>query len=336
MQWKYYRISLYLILLSGCVMGAWVDPGTSVEAPEGYKLVFSDEFNGPALDTNKWAVGINRQNIQNDDVDCVYRMENISFRDGYLVFTQRAEPVPVRGRTFGSPKEGRLFDYSSGGISTAGKFSFKNNMYIEVHARMPGNNGGYGAFWTMPQVDVGIAPADLLEIDIFEYIANPAKERFWSGIWWHDYRKKELSRFLPEESFGQRLPDHFFVYDPAHKASWQVDVKPDSREYNCREFFTSGFRTVGGRMEWILAKDGPAWSAEPYAVFKGGTVVSRACQKGEAPSDQWKRNVPSKLNERIILNFSLHSEEWSGGPIRDDQLPAEMLVDYVRVYELAE
>jgi hypothetical protein len=47
---------------------------------------------------------------------------------------------------------------------------------------------------------------------------------------------------------------------------------------------------------------------------------------------QWERNVPAKMNARIILNYALRNAEWAGGPALESQLPSEMLIDYVRVY----
>ena len=47
---------------------------------------------------------------------------------------------------------------------------------------------------------------------------------------------------------------------------------------------------------------------------------------------QWERNVPAKMNAFIILNYALRNADWAGGPAVESQLPAEMLIDYVRVY----
>ena len=37
--------------------------------------------------------GINEKNVQNTGVDCAYTKENISFRNGLLVFTQREKAL---------------------------------------------------------------------------------------------------------------------------------------------------------------------------------------------------------------------------------------------------
>ena len=78
--------------------------------PPGSSLVFGDEFNAATLNAEMWGFGINDKNVQNTGVDCAYSEENISFRDGFLVFTQRRESPPILGKTWTSEK---TFNYSS-------------------------------------------------------------------------------------------------------------------------------------------------------------------------------------------------------------------------------
>jgi hypothetical protein len=296
--------------------------------PPGSSLLFGDEFNAAALNPEMWGVGINDKNMQNTGVDCAYTNENLSFRDGFLVFTQRRESPPISGKTWTSEK---TFNYSSGGIHTHGEFALKNNMYLELRCKLPSNNGGYGAFWTMSNKVGDWKPEDLLEIDMFEFIGNPEKTRFWSGLWWHDFRKNEVPSAVDVKHVKERSKDHFFVNEQRFKAHFGEGVKVDHSHIDFYSFITFGLQVTDNTMTWHLVQNGPAWKSDPYLVFKGGTVHNRTY--GQVPDVQWKRDVPAKMNARIILNYALRNADWAGGPAVDSQMPSEMLVDYVRVYD---
>ena len=120
------------VITSYSFAGSHVDPMTPTNnLPFECKIVFSDEFNSSEIDTDKWNIGINKNNIQNFGVDCVYRWENVSIRQGNLVLMQKFEPSSVKGKVWGN-QTGIDFSYSSGGLNTEGIFNLENNMYIEI------------------------------------------------------------------------------------------------------------------------------------------------------------------------------------------------------------
>ena len=174
----------------------------------GRSLFLEMSISGAELNQKIWGLGINKKNLQNEAVDCIYKKENITLEDGHLIFTQKREPVPVAGKTWS--KE-RTFTYSSGGVHTQKEYSLRNNMYLELRCKLPQNNGGYGAFWTVSHKVEGWSPEDLLEIDMFEFIAAPEKTRLWSGLWWHDFRAKEIHKGIPPGSMVKRSEYHFFI-----------------------------------------------------------------------------------------------------------------------------
>ena len=314
--------------------GRLVDPKTpSAAGPPGSRLVFSDEFEGGEIDKQKWHLGINPDNIQNDSVDCAFRWENISLRDGNLVFIQRREPAPVSGKVYGKKGSEALFDYSSGGMNTGDSFLLRNNMYVEIRVKLPDNDGGFAAFWTMPQGNNDRLPEDLLEIDLFEFMASRNKTKFWSGLWWHNLRKSEIPDSLPEAKAIKRTADNFFLTDQDFKPKFPEDGVVPADQYKFYDFITFGFSVSTNTMKWYVCQKESPWKAPPYMVFEGGTVQNRR-RYSKAPPLEWQRQVPQNLGERIILNYDLRNEAWCGGPVRDKQLPAEMQIDYIRVYEL--
>ena len=320
-------VCLGLSLLADLLLAE--DPAT--QGPPGSRIAFHDEFEGPTLNEQIWALGINDRNVQNKNVECVYMLKNIAFRDGVLVLTQRIEDPPVLGRTWTSEEQ---FSYSSGGIHTRKEYMLQTNMYVELRCRLPTNNAGYGAFWTVSRKFGDWKPEDLLEIDMFEYIGNPSKRKFWSGLWWHDFRKDEVPDVVPPSSIKKRSDDHFFIDNQLFKAHFGEGIKTDFSKIDFEAFVTFGLKVTEGSMEWYLVQDGPAWKSKPYMSFSGGKVKNRTY--GRAPDLYWERGVPRELNSQINLNYALRNAEWAGGPAEKVQLPAEMLVDYVRVYHVGE
>ena len=86
-----------------------------IEVPPGYEYSHGDEFSGDELNLEMWGLGINEKNLQNERVDCVYKLENISVENGLMIFTQKREPKPVLGKSW---SKNILFNYSSGGVHT--------------------------------------------------------------------------------------------------------------------------------------------------------------------------------------------------------------------------
>jgi hypothetical protein len=299
------------------------------EGPPGAKFVFGDEFSGAELNQKIWGLGINKKNLQNEAVDCIYKKENITLEDGHLIFTQKREPVPVAGKTWS--KE-RTFTYSSCGVHTQKEYSLRNNMYLELRCKLPQNNGGYGAFWTVSHKVEGWSPEDLLEIDMFEFIAAPEKTRLWSGLWWHDFRAKEIHKGIPPESMVKRSEDHFFIKQRVYKAHHGHGHWIKGNTVNFYEFFTFGLKVTDDEFFWYLTQEGPAWKTEPYFQFSGGKVKNRTY--GKVEDFEWERQVPQNLHAQVNLNYAMRNAKWAGGPVQDEQLPSKMYVDYVRFYKL--
>jgi len=111
--------------------------------PPGYKLVWSDEFNGPALDTNRWfyRTGARLLSFQ--------KPENITVTNGLLRLALKKEPA------------GKLA-YTAGGVISKREFIYG---YFEARFRCPQGAGWHTAFWTMKYHDIGLQTgADLAEL----------------------------------------------------------------------------------------------------------------------------------------------------------------------------
>ena len=336
-SWKYHRtifskslcwfLPILLFVFPEFVSGN----NSTIEAPPGYQYSHGDEFSGSELDREMWGLGINEKNLQNERVDCIYKLENISVEGGLLTFTQKREPKPVLGKSW---SKDILFNYSSGGVHTRKDYDLRNNMYLELRCKLPQNNAGYSSFWTVSRKVGDWSPEDLLEIDMFEFIAAREKTRLWSGLWWHDFRAGEIHDGIPERSYVKRSDDHFFISQRVYKAHHGHGHHIEGNQVNFYQFFTFGLKVTDDEFFWYLAQDGPAWKSKPYLKFSGGKVSNRTY--GKVDDFHWERRVPENLHAQVNLNYAMRNAVWAGGPVRDEQLPSKMYVDYVRFFKLSE
>ncbi len=320
---------------------ALVDPATPPDSgPKGATLVFSDEFEGPALDSAKWNIGTNRRNIHyNKNLACVYSSNNVALRDGKMVFTARSEPRGAKGPVL---KGTVTRPYSSGAVNTDGIFNFGQNMYIELRIKLPLNDGGYAALWSMPHPEQSVKedPRERVQVLFFEYIAAERKRKFWSTLRFNSYVDSELRpNMKPGRDYIKIRKNHNFIINPDREGVWMGDSfrLPMFEWYEWFEwtgFVTVGFMATPEKFQWFVVQDGPAWKTAPYLTFSGAAVRSAAQSQHWAKDDVWLREMPERMANRIILSHSLRDAERAGGPIDGSQLPSEMLVDYIRIYQL--
>jgi beta-glucanase (GH16 family) len=131
------------------------------DPPPGWKLIFSDEFDGDTLDPNKW----------NTTMEFIGTHGQRYHNEYYLSYTQDEEAVVKGGhlrlrtdrRTVEGAEAPTMFDYTQGFVSSHDKFSFTHG-YVEIRAKYPGGKGLWPCLWLMPQHQ-GWPP----EFDIAEY-----------------------------------------------------------------------------------------------------------------------------------------------------------------------
>ncbi|WP_378949789.1 family 16 glycosylhydrolase [Mesorhizobium sp. ANAO-SY3R2] len=133
--------------------------------------VFSDEFDGSALDRSKWTTCYwwddgGCTNLANNELQW-YQRRNVSVADGNLRLTALPETViGHEGKTFaytsGMVTSGRLYAQRAG----ADRFAARQG-YFEIRAKIPRGKGLWPAFWLLPSTQ-DARP----EIDIMEVIGN--------------------------------------------------------------------------------------------------------------------------------------------------------------------
>ncbi len=139
---------------------------------KGWELVWSDEFDGTAIDTSHWEHEINCWGGGNNEEQCYGPAAKNSFvKDGSLhIVAIKDSP---NGRIGGPDDDPTLVTrpYSSARIRSLGRGDFKYGR-MEARMRLPTGQGLWPAFWMLPSANVYGGWAQSGEIDIMEAV-NP-------------------------------------------------------------------------------------------------------------------------------------------------------------------
>lgn len=202
------------------------DPDKDPDTPDhpSRTLVWSDEFNGTRLDTNKWGYQLGTQDNYNGNYGPIYwgndemqyyTQDAVKVKDGALTITAKKEKE--------SRPDGRTF--SSGRILTRDKFS-RTFGYFEARIKSPAISGMWPAFWMLPQAcaenDYGGWAANG-EIDIMEAkgrLQNKVDTTIHFGGQWPD------NKYLTNEYQMSSNVDEWHTYAVDWRAeylAWYVD-----------------------------------------------------------------------------------------------------------------
>ncbi len=156
------------ILLNSC----WLRRGTNAGrkyVKEGYKLVWSDEFNRPGPpDSSKWRY--EKGFVRNQELQW-YQEENAWCENGLLIIEARKESKPNPNYSILSSdwrRAAKDVQYTSSSINTSGKHAWQYGRF-EMRGRINTSAGLWPAWWTLGVS--GRWPANG-EIDIMEYYRN--------------------------------------------------------------------------------------------------------------------------------------------------------------------
>jgi beta-glucanase (GH16 family) len=128
--------------------------------PSGWRLVWSDEFNGPNIDGSKWAFDVQRPGWVNHEwQNYTSRWENARIENGNLVIEARRDGFD------GSEYSSARLRNQWGASWTYGRF--------EARIKLPGGWGTWPAFWMMPD-DFSRGWPACGEIDIMEEVGFDA------------------------------------------------------------------------------------------------------------------------------------------------------------------
>jgi beta-glucanase (GH16 family) len=133
-----------------------------------YSLVWSDEFDGTAVDTSKWTYDLGNLNVNNEKE--FYQTQNATVSNGNLVITAKKQEVG------GQP-------YTSSRLKTQGKFSPTYGR-IEANIKLPMGMGMWPAFWMLGANINIVSWPNCGELDIMEHINNT--NTIYGTMHWND------------------------------------------------------------------------------------------------------------------------------------------------------
>ena len=130
---------------------------------EGWALVWNDEFDGPALNLEKWSYEIGGHGWGNNELQYYSDDDSTAFiQDGKLVI--RADLVPQ-----GTGSSDNLRYFSSARLRTSGKGDWRYGR-IEVKAKLAMGQGIWPAIWMLPTDWMYGGWPESGEIDIMEHV----------------------------------------------------------------------------------------------------------------------------------------------------------------------
>jgi len=136
---------------------------SQIPVPEGWRLVWNDEFDGNSIDKNKWEHEINAQGGGNNELQYYTdRPENSYVRDGCLIIQALKEHY--------TGNEGTR-EFTSARLRTLRKGDWKYGRF-EIRAKLPYGQGLWPAIWMLPSDWKYGGWAASGEIDIMELLGH--------------------------------------------------------------------------------------------------------------------------------------------------------------------
>ena len=270
-----------------------------------WKLVWSDEFEGEKIDLSKWDFDLGNGFFNYDA-----NMWISGWGNGELeYYTKEPENASVKNgmlRIRALKESLHGCGYTSARMKTRKRdgsplFNKKYGRF-ECRAKLPTGQGVWPAIWMLPQKDTYGTWASSGEIDIFEA------------------KGQEPNRVLGTLHYGSAWP--------ANTHSSKAYELP--KNGSIADFHVYALEWEPGAMRWYVDSELSAtqtfwWSSSKVADEKGATPSS------EEDLNPWP--APFDQPFYFILNVAIGGQ-FPGKPNKSTSFPAEMLVDYVRVYDL--
>jgi beta-glucanase (GH16 family) len=161
-RYKLYPVLfLCLILLSACEAFGFSPEPTPIVPPEGWQLVWQDEFDGKKIDLTNWTYDLGGGGWGNGEMQTYTdTTDNARLDDGLLVITAQKETLDSGG-----------FVFTSARMKTQGLQTFQYGR-IEARIKVPAGKGLWPAFWMLGENFPVIGWPDCGEIDIMEYVGR--------------------------------------------------------------------------------------------------------------------------------------------------------------------
>jgi beta-glucanase (GH16 family) len=241
-QTKIYRIHervIIAVVLVSCLVFCQKENTTeagngnnndAIPVPEGWDLVWNDEFEGSAIDPNKWEHEVNADGGGNNELQYYTNREANSWvEDGFLTLQALKEHYP-------GPDGTR--EYTSARIRTAGKGDWKYGRF-EIRAKLPEGQGLWPAIWMLSTYGNYGGWAASGEIDIMEELGQEPDKVYGTlhyGASYPNNVQQGRSFILPEGTFAEDFHTFAIEWDTT-RFQWFVD---DSCYSTITSWYTEG------------------------------------------------------------------------------------------------
>ncbi len=183
-------------------IGALRIPETGYSTPEaydGWDLIWSDEFEGTALDENFWTyeIGNGTWGWGNNELQ-YYRRDNTSIVDGHLVIEAKEEE-------FGG------FNYTSSRLITRDKFEFQYGR-VDIRAALPEGQGLWPALWMLGANFPQVGWPRCGEIDIMEITGDQPSKLLGTVHYSNPTGQRLLNEGSTQLPNGEKFSDEFHVF----------------------------------------------------------------------------------------------------------------------------
>lgn len=209
---------------------------------DGYLLVWNDEFEGNALNTQYWSAETGSGGWGNNELQ-YYRQENASVDGGLLTIEARKESYQNSA-------------YTSSRLITRNKKSFKYGR-IDIRALLPKGQGIWPALWMLGDNITTVGWPKCGETDIMEMIGGNGRENQVHGTlhWDNDNSHDQAgqSYTLPSGTFADEYHVFTIIWDETsikwyvndHKYN-EIDITPAQMTEFHQQFFFIFNIAVGG------------------------------------------------------------------------------------------
>lgn len=306
-----------------------------------WELVWGDEFNGTALNTDNWEIQLGDGKIEgisgwgNNELQ-YYSADNITVENGNLVISSKADGFVVADPANDPYAFNANYDFTSGRIRTQGKFDFTYGR-IEARIKMPATKGLWNAFWLL-----GSDPSPYTtwaakgELDILELWVRG------DGVTTFPFASGAV-HYGGTFPFNRFVSDGFDPRDFVQQTIQPIDFFTDFHVF-ALEWDEESIRWYIDGINYFSVKTTNFWSyftdlqdssapADANDTIKYSSLPSEGLRGFQAAE---KETAPFDSLFHIILNTAV------GGNLPDsaNEFPTdltvagdEMLVDYVRVYQ---
>lgn len=190
-------VAMIIPTMSGCAK-------TKTPQIDGYKLLWSDEFDGKTMDQKKWNYEPHEPGWTNNELqEYTTSTDNVFVRDGKLVL-----------KAIKTTKDGKDY-YTSGKVTGQNKTDFQYGKVV-VSAKVPEGQGLWPAIWMMPKDEsfYGQWPK-CGEIDIMESLGNDTTTSY-STIHYGEPHAEQQGTIVKEgdERFSAKFHEYSVEWEP--------------------------------------------------------------------------------------------------------------------------